>query len=170
MNPRWFGGLVALSVFVADQSAKIAVLSGSGWSARNSTPLAPFLDLALRWNRGISFSLFAQNSATGHMILLGLTIGVAALLVWWLSNCRTILAAAGLGAIIGGALGNAFDRLVHGAVVDFLDLHPFGRHLFVFNLADAAINVGVALLVIDLMAGSRGADGGRAAPSHRAEK
>ena len=59
--------------------------------------------------------------------------------------------AAGLGLIIGGALGNAIDRLAHGAVVDYLDLHAFGRHFFVFNLADAAINIGVVLLIFDLL-------------------
>ncbi len=75
------------------------------------------------------------------------------------------LAACGLGAIIGGALGNALDRLAHGAVVDFLDLHAFGRHFFVFNLADAAINVGVALLVIDLVFGSRISRSGAGAPA-----
>ena len=57
--------------------------------------------------------------------------------------------------IIGGALGNAIDRIAHGAVVDYLDLHAFGRHFFVFNLADAAINIGVALLVFDLLFRSR---------------
>ena len=159
MNPRAFGELVALTVFVADQTAKVAVLSRSGEAALNSAPLAPFLDLGLRWNRGISFSLFAQDSAAGQMILLGVTLAAIALLGWWLSNCRSLLAAAGLGAIIGGALGNAFDRIVHGAVVDYLDFHVLGRHFFVFNLADAAINVGVALLVIDLAFGPRAGDG-----------
>jgi signal peptidase II len=170
VNRRWFGSVVAFGVFVADQTAKLAVLTNSGVSAHNSAPVLPFLDLALRWNPGISFSLFVQHSTAGHLALLGLTIAAVTLFIWWLSNCRTILAAAGLGAIIGGAVGNALDRLVHGAVVDFLDLHPFSRHLFVFNLADAAINIGVALLVIDLMFGSRGADGGMPAASHRAEK
>ena len=56
---------------------------------------------------------------------------------------------AGVGLIIGGALGNAADRAAYGAVVDFLDLHAFGRHFFVFNVADAAISAGVALLVVD---------------------
>ena len=83
--------------------------------------------------------------------MLAFTAVAVALLVWWLSNSRTRLAAVGLGAIIGGALGNAFDRVVYGAVVDYLDLHFAGRHLFVFNLADAAINVGVLFLVIDLV-------------------
>ncbi len=121
--------------------------------------LGPFLDLVLRWNRGISFSLLVQDSAAGRTVLLGLTVAAVALLVWWLWNCHTIFAVTGLGAIIGGALGNAFDRLAHGAVVDYLDLHPFGQHLFVFNLADGAINIGVLLLVIDAIFGSRRAGG-----------
>jgi lipoprotein signal peptidase len=69
---------------------------------------------------------------------------------------RAPLAAVGLGAIIGGALGNGCDRLAYGAVVDFLDLHAFGRHFFVFNVADAAINIGVALLIFDGMFGRGG--------------
>jgi signal peptidase II len=157
MNPRWLGGVIAFIVFAADQGAKIAMLAGSAGSAQKSTPLAPFLDLALRWNRGISFSLLVQDSTAGRMALLGLTAAAVALLVWWLSNCRALFVAAGLGAIIGGALGNAFDRLIHGAVVDYLDLHPFGQHLFVFNLADGAINIGVFLLAIDFVFGSRDA-------------
>ncbi len=155
MRLRAFGALVAIAVLAADQAAKAAILSRLGGIASEPTALAPFLDLALRWNRGISFSLFTQNSALGQAILLGVTLAATALLSWWLSRCRTVLAAAGLGAIIGGALGNAVDRVVHGAVVDYLDLHAFGRHFFVFNLADAAINVGVALLVLDLAFGSQ---------------
>jgi signal peptidase II len=151
VNPRLVGGGVALGVFVADQAAKVAVLSSFAGAAERSTAVAPFLDLALRWNRGISFSLFVQNSAAGRAALLAFTAAAVALLIWWLANSRTRLAAVGLGAIIGGALGNAIDRIVYGAVVDYLDLHLAGQHLFVFNLADAAINIGVLLLVIDLV-------------------
>ena len=160
MTPRAVGGFVALAVFIADQAAKAAVLVRSGEAAQGSTPLAPFLDLVLRWNRGISFSLFAQGSAAGQTLLLALIVVAIALLGWWLSNARSITAAAGLGAIIGGALGNVSDRIIHGAVVDYLDFHAVGRHFFVFNLADAAINVGVALLVIDLALRSR-TEGGK---------
>ena len=80
---------------------------------------------------------------------------MTALLGFWLWRARAPLVGLGLGAIIGGALGNGYDRLAYGAVVDFLDLHAFGRHFFVFNLADAAINVGVALLILDGLFGSR---------------
>jgi lipoprotein signal peptidase len=92
---------------------------------------------------------------------LAVTLAATGLLAWWLFRSRSVLPAVGLGLIIGGALGNAIDRVAHGAVIDYLDLHAFGRHFFVFNAADAAINVGVALLILDLliaphMAKSRG--------------
>ncbi len=77
------------------------------------------------------------------------------MLGFWLWRTQSLLISAGLGAIIGGAFGNAFDRVAYGAVVDFLDFHAFGRHFFVFNLADAAINVGVALLLVDSFFGAR---------------
>jgi signal peptidase II len=160
MKPRALGATIAVAVFVADQAAKSAVLSRLTGTAADSTALTPFLNLALQWNRGISFSFFAQNSALGLVLLLSVTLAATALLGWWLVRSRTYLAAAGLGAIIGGALGNAVDRVAHGAVVDYLDLHAFGRHFFVFNLADAAINIGVALLVLELALGSRAADRG----------
>jgi signal peptidase II len=117
----------------------------------------PFLDLTLRWNRGISFSLFSGDSASGPAILLALTGAAIVLLSAWLNRTRTLLPALALGLIIGGAAGNGIDRLVHGAVVDYLDLHAFGRHFFVFNAADAAINVGVALLILDLAFAPRAA-------------
>jgi signal peptidase II len=151
VKPPLLGGVVALIVVCVDQIAKIAILSRSDQLAADSEPLTPFLDLTLRWNRGISFSLFARGSGSGETALLALTLAATGLLAWWLFRSRSALPATGLGLIIGGALGNAIDRIVHGAVVDYLDLHAFGRHFFVFNLADAAINIGVALLVLDLL-------------------
>ncbi len=162
MTPRALGALVAPIVLAADQAAKFALLA---WpeAALAPRPLAPFLDLVLRWNRGISFSLFTQETAVGRAALLALTLAAISMLSWWLATSRSLVSAVGLGAIIGGALGNALDRLTHGAVVDYLDLHAFGHHFFVFNLADAAINVGVALLIVDLAFGQRAAPRGRSA-------
>ncbi len=149
------GGVIALAVILVDQIAKAGVLAHFGESEVIPTPFAPFLDLTLRWNRGISFSLFARDSAAGQAVLLAVTLAATGLLAWWLVHSRSALPAAGLGLIIGGALGNAIDRIAHGAVIDYLDLHAFGRHFFVFNVADAAINVGVALLILDLLLGPR---------------
>jgi signal peptidase II len=149
------GGIIALSVVLIDQMVKAGVLAHFGGSAVDSTPLAPFLDLTLRLNRGISFSLFARDSAAGEAALLAVTLAATGLLAWWLVRSRSALPAVGLGLIIGGALGNAIDRVAHGAVIDYLDLHAFGRHFFVFNVADAAINIGVVLLIFDLLLAPR---------------
>jgi signal peptidase II len=162
MKPPAAGGLVAIAVVLVDQIAKIGVLSYSNGSEIGPRPLAPFLDLTLRWNRGISFSLFSSDSASGQTALVALTLAATGLLAWWLFRSRSALSAVGLGLIIGGALGNAIDRIAHGAVIDYLDLHAFGRHFFVFNIADAAINIGVALLILDLLLVTR-------APKSRAQ-
>ena len=145
------GGVIALAVVLVDQIVKAGVLSYSARPDVDPRPLTPFLDLTLRWNPGISFSLFARDSASAQIALLALTLAATGLLAWWLFRSRSALSAVGLGLIIGGALGNAIDRIAHGAVIDYLDLHAFGRHFFVFNVADAAINVGVAFLILDLL-------------------
>jgi signal peptidase II len=169
MSPRRAGVAIALVVVFLDQIAKAAVLSRPDEFAVDSRPLAPFLDLTLRWNRGISFSLFAGDDPWGQTTLLLLTLAAITLLTWWLIRSRSGLSGAALGFIIGGAIGNAIDRIVHGAVVDYLDLHAFGRHFFVFNLADAAINVGVVLLIVDLLSHSRAPSvRNHGSPTHRA--
>jgi signal peptidase II len=145
------GGIIALAVVLVDQIVKVAVLTHFAGPEVGARPLAPFLDLTLQLNRGISFSLFARDSASGEAALLAITLAATGLLAWWLVRSQSLLPAVGLGLIIGGALGNAIDRVAHGAVIDYLDLHAFGRHFFVFNVADAAINVGVALLILDLL-------------------
>jgi signal peptidase II len=163
------GGVIALAVVLLDQIVKAGVLSYSARPDVDSTPLGPFLDLTLRWNRGISFSLFSRGSAAEQAVLLALTLTATGLLAWWLFRSRSAAPAVGLGLIIGGALGNATDRLAHGAVIDYLDLHAFGRHFFVFNVADAAINVGVALLILDLLLAPRIAKSrGQGSPPHGA--
>jgi signal peptidase II len=151
MKPPAVGGMIALAVVLIDQIVKAGVLSYSARPDVDPRPLMPFLDLTLRWNRGISFSLFARDSASAQIALLALTLTATCLLAWWLFRSRSALSAVGLGLIIGGALGNAIDRIAHGAVIDYLDLHAFGRHFFVFNVADAAINIGVVLLILDLL-------------------
>ena len=154
MRPRVLGAIAIVAVVALDRAAKALVLADFDATAAAPTPLTPFLDLALRWNRGISFSLFAPESAAGRWLLLAMTLVVTALIAAWLWRARAPLVGLALGLIVGGAIGNGYDRLAYGAVVDFLDLHAFGRHFFVFNLADAAINLGVALLVLDGLFGA----------------
>ncbi len=146
---RVWGAFAGVVTFTLDQASKFAVVHGFGAPPPTSTHLLPILDLALHWNNGISFSLFRQDTTLGVGLLLGFALLASAALGVWLWRARSALVGVGLGAIIGGALGNASDRLSYGAVVDFLDLHAFGRHFFVFNVADAAITLGVGLLLLD---------------------
>jgi signal peptidase II len=106
-----------------------------------------FFNLVMAWNRGISFSLFRSDWAAGPYVWAGLAVVVAIALGWWLGRVRHTLAAVALGLVIGGALGNAIDRLRLGAVADFLDFHWQGWHWPAFNLADSAISIGIVFLV-----------------------
>ena len=162
MSPRFLGLAAAAATLALDQASKLAMLHFAGEPGAPPLVLAPFLDLTLAWNPGISYSLFAAHSAAGRLALLGFTAVAVALLGVWLWRARGAALALGLGAIIGGALGNACDRVVYGKVADFLHLHfggfsPFG----VNNVADIAIFAGVALLLYDSFFGaaSSGKDG-----------
>jgi len=155
MKARTLGALTALAVLIADQASKFFVLHSLNMADHERIPVLPFLDFELLWNPGISFSLFQQGTATGRWILLGLTLAATALLAAWLWRVNGKLAGLALGAIVGGALGNGHDRFAYNAVVDFLDFHAFGYHFYVFNLADSAITIGVALLLLDSLAAGR---------------
>jgi len=115
-------------------------------------PVTSFLNFALVWNKGVTFGLFNKN--TQHFLPY-ILIGVAALILFllgrWLWRTGSTPVALALGAIMGGAIGNVIDRLRYGAVVDFLDFHYGTYHWYAFNIADAAIVTGVALLLLDGM-------------------
>jgi signal peptidase II len=150
---RALGLILATLALAGDQASKLYVTRGFAAGTLEGGPFLPFIDLELRANKGISFSLFRQDGALGVALLTAFSLAAVAFLGVWLWRARSGLTAAGLGLIIGGALGNAADRVAYGAVVDFLDLHAFGRHFFVFNVADAAISLGVALLILDGLKG-----------------
>jgi signal peptidase II len=157
MKPRLAGGLLALVVLIADQASKLWLLYGLKMSEGQRIGVAPFFDVYLRWNTGISYSLFQQSTAGGRWALLSVTVFATILLGVWLWRTSGPVAGLALGAIIGGALGNGVDRFAYGAVADFCDFHLFGWHFFVFNIADTAITLGVLLLVYDgLLAEKRG--------------
>ena len=113
-----------------------------------------FFNLVLAYNRGVSFSLFSNDSAVGPYLFAALSLAIAAGLIWWALRQGRGLFALLAGAIAGGALGNVIDRLYLGAVVDFLDFHAFGWHWPAFNVADSAIVVGVLVLLADGLFGA----------------
>jgi signal peptidase II len=119
------------------------------WLSGGDIYVTPFFNLVSAWNKGVGFSLMTMTGDSGPYLLSGLAIVISIGLFIWLLRSRRALPVVGLGLAIGGALGNVIDRLTHGAVFDFLQFHWAGYYFPSFNLADSALSVGVALLVID---------------------
>jgi signal peptidase II len=114
-----------------------------------------FFNLMLIYNRGISFGLLDSEAALVPWVLSGLAVAIVIGLVVWLRHIEGRWPGVAVGLIVGGAVGNVIDRLRLGAVIDFLDLHWAGFHWPAFNLADSAITLGVALLLVDGLFGRR---------------
>jgi signal peptidase II len=154
MTPRLRSGLIAaVAVLLLDQVSKLWLLFVFDLARRGAVRVAPFFDLVLAWNTGISYGWFQTESLAGQALLLAIKAVAVIVLTVWMARSQTRLAAVALGLIIGGALGNAIDSLAYGAVVDFALFHvQIGEkdlNWYVFNLADAAIVAGVAGLLYD---------------------
>ena len=132
---------------------------GKGGKERQ-VPVLPVLNLTMVWNPGVTFGLFAGSGAVGRWALSAVAFLIIGALLAWIWRTRSAVTAAAAGLIAGGAIGNLVDRLRFGAVTDFIDLHWGAAHWPTFNLADAAIVCGVALLLLTV----RGSDS-RAASS-----
>ena len=145
------GIAVAIAVAILDQLAKFGVLAyfAAHPEAGRHVFVTEFFNLVLTMNRGISFGMFSGDRRLDEIILVVLALVIMAGMLIWLRRATSTLLAVAIGMIIGGAAGNALDRVVRGAVVDFLDFHLGQWHPFVFNLADAAISIGVGLLILD---------------------
>jgi signal peptidase II len=153
---RWasLGLAVVVATVAVDQLHKWWMLSVYDIARRGRVEVFPFLDLIYVKNIGISYSLFNQESMTGQYLLAGFAVVASAALWLWLNRSGGgRLMAVGLGLIIGGAVGNAIDRLRLGGVADFFSLHAFGYHWYVFNLADVAIVAGVLALLYESFLG-----------------
>ena len=149
MTRERLGLLTGVLVLAADQASKSWILYGLNLPKRFDVPVFWWLNLTMVWNRGITFGILNGRSQVGAWVLVGVALVVIALLWAWLRRAESLLAAGALGAIAGGAVGNILDRLRFGAVVDFIHAHAWGYSWYVFNVADAAIVCGVAVLVLD---------------------
>jgi signal peptidase II len=146
------GLTVALIVVILDQLSKAAILAHFADRAFTGERVTRFFNLVLTYNRGMSFGLFnAGPGGAGANALLFSLVAAAIVtgLIYWLSRVTSPLLAVAIGLIIGGAIGNIIDRIRVGAVVDFLDFHIGFWHWPAFNLADSAICVGVAAMLLD---------------------
>lgn len=144
----WKGSALAALVLVLDQITKWWIVDVVMRPPR-IIPVAPFFNLVMGWNRGVSFGLFSSGPGIIDWLLPIAVLAITGALVVWLYRAESLRVAIGIGLIVGGAIGNLIDRLRFGAVADFLDFHAAGYHWPAFNLADSGITVGAALLILD---------------------
>lgn len=137
---------VAIVAIVLDQLTKFWVVDGLGMQLGQTIEVSPIFDLTYTLNTGVSFGMFSGGGARWGLTVF--SILVAGGMIWWAMRAQRMLFAVALGLIIGGALGNVIDRILVGAVIDFLDFSGLGFP-WIFNIADSAISVGVALLILD---------------------
>lgn len=159
----WFWGpfaklglTVAVATFIIDQANKWWMIHVMDLPNRGDVPVLPFLTLKFTLNTGISYSLFDMPTYEWQLLLAGIAvIASAGLWIWLAQSATNKVMAVSLGLIIGGAIGNALDRVILQGVADFYKLHAGGFSWYIFNIADVAIVAGVAGLLYDLYLTSR---------------
>ena len=149
----WY--LLALVIIVLDQISKQWAVADL--QLYQPVEIAPFFNFMLAYNPGAAFSFLADQSGWQRWFFALLSGGVAIALVVWISKLSRTerLLSVALALVLGGALGNLYDRIVLGHVVDFLDFHWQGNHFPAFNIADSAISVGAVLLVWETFFGKK---------------
>lgn len=153
---RAIGAALFAGVLLLDQGSKYWILHGFDLPDRGTVPLLPVLNFTMVWNRAITFGMLGGLAGVGRVLFPIVSLLIVALLAVWVARTTRPRVAAALGAIMGGAVGNVIDRLHYGAVVDFIHAHAYGWSWPVFNLADAAIDCGVAVLLFDSLTDRRG--------------
>lgn len=145
---------LAALIAVADQAGKAAITGGL--RVGEVREITGFFNLVLAYNRGAAFSFLSDAAGWQRGLFIGIALAATAVIVTLLvKHANERVFCAGLAAILGGALGNLWDRVTLGHVVDFLDFHAFGWHFWAFNLADSAITVGAGLLILDGLRAAR---------------
>jgi signal peptidase II len=156
-----YGLAIAVLACLLDQASKLYLLFVFDLGANGPLHVGPFFDFVLTRNTGISYGLFQGQGLLGQWILLGVKLLAVTLLWVWLARASSRFSALSLGLIIGGAVGNAIDRLAYGWVADFVFFHVSTAHWrfywYVFNLADVAIVAGVMGLLYESVFGNHAA-------------
>ncbi len=155
---RWLW--IALLMFLLDIGTKLWVMESLGYGWDNRIEILPFFNLIYVHNYGAAFSFLSDAGGWQRWFLSAIALGVTGVLVYWMRglNANNKILSIAYSLVIGGALGNLYDRLVHGYVVDFLDFYVGSAHWPAFNVADMAICVGAGLIVLDGFLESRSSD------------
>lgn len=149
----WVGGAFATALLF-DVATKWLIMNAVMVPPR-VIEVAPFFNLTLGFNTGISFGMFQDIFLERPLMLAGIKVAITVGLLVWATRTRRIIEATALGLIAGGAAGNIVDRVHQGAVTDFLDFHVGNWHWPAFNMADVAISTGVVLLLAGSLFSSR---------------
>ncbi|MGD0189726.1 MAG: signal peptidase II [Rhizomicrobium sp.] len=151
LAPRDIGLACAAVALALDQGTKLLLLYGFHFidDGPHRIQILPFFNLVMLWNPGISYGLFPARSTAGTALIAVFEMAAAVGLGWWMWRADRKILSAGLGLVIGGALGNLIDRLVYTRVADFFHFYVRGFDWYVFNIADCAIALGVAALLYD---------------------
>ncbi|MEA3413067.1 MAG: signal peptidase II [Pseudomonadota bacterium] len=144
---RWLW--LAAAVILVDQASKQVALATL--SLHEPVPVMPLFNITLVYNKGAAFSFLSEAGGWQRWFFSLLAIVISVLIVFWIKGLQRDRAwtAAGLALVLGGALGNLMDRLAYGYVVDFIDVYYANHHWPTFNIADAAITVGAAILIVN---------------------
>jgi signal peptidase II len=146
---------VAALVVVLDQLSKYWILDVVRLQDRAPIQVLPVFQLTMVWNPGVSFGMLRADTSLGKWLLIAFALAIVVALILWARRITRPLLATAVGLMLGGALGNnLIDRVRFGAVADFLDFHGL-FFPWVFNVADSAITIGVALLLLDSFLGSK---------------
>jgi signal peptidase II len=143
---QWLG--LAFIIFLADQFTKVLILGY--YRLGDSTAVTSFFNVVRVHNSGAAFSFLADAAGWQRWLFTALGVVAAGFIIWMLrSHAGQRLFSFAMACILGGAIGNVLDRVLHGYVIDFLDFHTHGMHFPAFNVADSAITVGAACLILD---------------------
>lgn len=152
---RWLW--LALFVFVLDIGTKFWVMNSIGYGWLNRIEVLPFFNLLYVHNYGAAFSFLSDAGGWQRWFFSAIALGVSGMLIYWMRElpASNKILNIGYALMMGGALGNLFDRLYYGYVIDFLDFYVGNNHWPAFNLADTAICIGAGLMVIDAIGSSK---------------
>jgi signal peptidase II len=141
---------ISIIILVLDQWTKQAVVNSM--QLYESIEIVPFFNFTYVHNYGAAFSILYDAGGWQRYFLSIIALGVSGLILWWLKSTtrHQLLLPVAFSFILGGALGNVYDRIMHGYVIDFLDLYYGTSHWPAFNIADSAIFIGAVLLIIDM--------------------
>ncbi len=143
------GGIFALIAFAIDRLSKWLFIDVYELPTKGVVEILPIFDIVMVWNRGVSFGFLSASDEAGRWALVALNVVIVSVLIYWLKTSKNIFLSGAIGVIIGGAIGNIYDRVKFGAVADFFQFHWQEWYFAVFNVADSFIFIGAVLLIFN---------------------